>query len=66
MEEMISDEDALKEMVLLKGKGMRQQEQEALYTEAVPRYVPAEVKAIPYYAWGNRGLNQMRVWMPRL
>ncbi len=66
MEEMISDEDALKEMVLLKGKGMRQQEQEALYTEAAPRYVPAEVKAIPYYAWGNRGLNQMRVWMPRL
>ena len=20
--------------------------------------------AIPYYAWANRGENQMRVWMP--
>ena len=24
---------------------------------------PEEITAIPYYAWGNRGLNQMRVWM---
>ena len=22
------------------------------------------VKLIPYFMWGNRGLNQMRVWMP--
>ncbi|MFQ8777670.1 MAG: hypothetical protein ACLR78_09885 [Roseburia sp.] len=21
------------------------------------------LRAIPYFAWGNRGLNQMRVWM---
>jgi DUF1680 family protein len=20
--------------------------------------------AIPYYVWGNRGLNSMRVWIP--
>jgi DUF1680 family protein len=24
------------------------------------------LKAIPYYAWGNRGLKSMRVWVPRL
>jgi len=23
-----------------------------------------ELKLIPYFMWGNRGLNQMRVWMP--
>jgi hypothetical protein len=23
------------------------------------------LKAIPYYAWGNRGLKSMRVWVPR-
>jgi DUF1680 family protein len=24
-----------------------------------------EVRAIPYYAWGNRGATSMRVWIPR-
>jgi len=24
----------------------------------------AKVKLIPYFMWGNRGVNQMRVWMP--
>ena len=23
-----------------------------------------QIKLIPYFMWGNRGLNQMRVWMP--
>jgi hypothetical protein len=22
------------------------------------------VRAIPYYAWSNRGVGKMRVWMP--
>lgn len=65
MKEYIESEGVLKGMVLLKGKARRQPAQEQLYTEEIPSSVPAEVKAIPYYAWGNRGLNQMRVWMPR-
>jgi hypothetical protein len=24
-----------------------------------------EVRATPYYAWGNRGATSMRVWVPR-
>lgn len=24
------------------------------------------VKAIPYFAWNNRGANGMKVWMPEL
>jgi DUF1680 family protein len=24
-----------------------------------------EVVAIPYYAWANRGIGAMRVWLPR-
>lgn len=63
--ENISRDEPLKGMVILKGNAVRQQEQTGLYTEEKPEYVPAEVTAIPYYAWGNRGLNQMRVWMPR-
>ncbi len=35
-----------------------------LYSESAPRAVPAQIKAIPYFAWANRGENQMRVWMP--
>ncbi len=25
---------------------------------------PVQVVAIPYFAWGNRGLESMRVWIP--
>jgi DUF1680 family protein len=38
------------------------------YAEQVPpeRYgPPARVKAVPYYAWANRGVGPMRVWLPR-
>ena len=26
---------------------------------------PVRLVAIPYYAWGNRGIGSMRVWIPR-
>jgi DUF1680 family protein len=26
---------------------------------------PVRLRAIPYYAWGNRGVGSMRVWIPR-
>ncbi len=26
---------------------------------------PVPLTAVPYYAWGNRGANAMRVWIPR-
>jgi DUF1680 family protein len=30
-----------------------------------PERLPVRLSAIPYYAWGNRGLKSMRVWVPR-
>ena len=27
--------------------------------------IPVPIRAIPYYAWANRGLDGMRVWLPR-
>lgn len=27
---------------------------------------PARLMAIPYYAWGNRGIGSMRVWIPQM
>jgi DUF1680 family protein len=29
------------------------------------RQTPLPLMAIPYYAWANRGLDAMRVWVPR-
>lgn len=37
---------------------------EELYSEEPPVMEKAPLRAIPYFAWGNRGENQMRVWMP--
>lgn len=36
---------------------------EKLYGEEPPIIEKTKIKAIPYYSWGNRGLNQMRVWI---
>ena len=34
-----------------------------LYTDKAPFTNPCQAVAVPYYTWGNRGENQMRVWM---
>ena len=36
---------------------------EELYSEEQPAEREITVRAIPYYAWGNRGGGSMRVWM---
>lgn len=36
---------------------------DALYSET-QELVPCNSTAVPYYTWGNRGENQMRVWLP--
>lgn len=56
-------EGPLKGMTLLKMKGFRMVGSDALYFEVPPEREEAELAAIPYFAWGNRGENQMRVWM---
>lgn len=48
----------------LLAEGWRVQPMEGLYTDRRPEREKAEIRMIPYYAWGNRGLNQMRVWLP--
>lgn len=39
---------------------------DGLYTTQKPIQTPCTAYAIPYYMWGNRGENQMRVWLPIL
>lgn len=58
-------EGVLAHMTLLDiaGKRLIFPDAEALYSEKSPRMEAVTLRAIPYFAWGNRGLNQMRVWM---
>ena len=35
----------------------------ALYSEEPPKTEAAPLRAVPYYAWGNRGGGEMRVWI---
>ncbi len=63
IEEEVCRDGVLKGKVLLKVQGIRMKSDGALYSGRPPREVPETLTAIPYYAWGNRGLNQMRVWM---
>ncbi len=50
--------------VMLAVDGYRSANSASLYTYEKPRIEPCTIKAVPYYTWGNRGLNQMRVWLP--
>ena len=37
-----------------------------LYRDALEEREEAlDVRLIPYYAWNNRGVNEMTVWLPR-
>lgn len=60
------DEGVLSGNVILKLKGSKLVSSEELYSEEPPRVEEVSITAIPYYTWGNRGVNQMRVWMPVL
>ncbi len=34
-----------------------------LYTTSLPHRRPAPMRAVPYYCWANRGVNDMTVWI---
>lgn len=44
-------------------QGERMTSSAALYSEEPPKAEPAVLRAVPYFAWGNRGAGGMRVWM---
>ena len=57
------NEDSLNGIVELIVEGLRISSDDTLYFEGELKKEKMQLKAIPYYAWGNRGSNQMRVWM---
>ena len=50
--------------VTVKGTRLVAEDSEALYFTEGYREEDARLKLIPYFMWGNRGENQMRVWLP--
>ena len=56
-------EDVLAGNTLLSMEGYRMVSSDSLYSEERPKRQDVSLTAIPYYVWGNRGENQMRVWM---
>lgn len=49
--------------ILLQMNGYRMISDNELYSENRPVKKEVKMTAIPYYAWANRGENQMRVWL---
>ena len=58
--------DTLGGTVKLLVPAVRTAQTDGLYTSQRPEETPCTAYAVPYYAWGNRGENQMRVWIPIL
>ena len=49
--------------VKLKAEGVRREDSDMLYSTTAPEEKVCTLEAVPYYTWGNRGINQMRVWL---
>lgn len=47
----------------LTAKACRISDCEDIYSSEPEKLTPCEAIAVPYYTWGNRGENEMRVWM---
>lgn len=56
--------DILGGTVKLSVGAVRISQTDSLYSAEKPVYIPCNAVAVPYYTWGNRGENQMRVWIP--
>ena len=63
IQEIKSNEKLFDNVRILKFHGIKIKTSDDLYSEEVPEEETCELLAIPYYLWGNRGVNQMRVWL---
>lgn len=50
----------------IKASAYRMKPMTELYTRKLPEYEECCMTLVPYYTWGNRGLNEMRVWIPEM
>jgi len=57
------DNKLLSGTVQLTAEAVRREDSNTLYSSVAPIEKEYKAVAVPYYTWGNRGENQMRVWM---
>ncbi|MCQ2597099.1 MAG: glycoside hydrolase family 127 protein [Treponema sp.] len=50
----------------IEGLKVKNSAEDPLYSESPAETETCEISLIPYYTWANRGLNQMRVWLPEM
>lgn len=55
--------DLLGGTVKITAEALRRDDTAGLYSDCPPDENICTAEAVPYYTWGNRGENQMRVWM---
>ena len=60
----ITDE-VLGQTVMIEAEGVRVRDSGGLYSFSEPECENVSIRAVPYYLWGNRGENEMRVWIPK-
>jgi len=53
----------VEEMTVLHAEGIAQCVSDRLYSVDSVRTTPAQIRAIPYFAWGNREPGDMQVWI---
>lgn len=58
------DPEKLEGIVEITLDAYRVKSEDMLYSFKRPQAENCKLKLVPYYAWGNRGINQMRVWIP--
>lgn len=56
-------EDLLGGVMVLTAEGVRESASDALYSEEETKQEKQPLTFVPYYAWGNRGKGEMRVWI---
>ena len=59
-------DEALGDIKAIKLKGKRMELHGELYSDNPPKELEAEITAVPYHLWGNRGLGEMRVWIEEI
>ncbi|MCQ2458641.1 MAG: glycoside hydrolase family 127 protein [Clostridia bacterium] len=63
--ELPYDPNLLNGVIPLEAEGFREKPGGELYGNDIPDKEKTNIRLIPYYAWANRGLNEMTVWLRR-
>lgn len=50
----------------IKAEAIKSKCSDDLYMKTRPEHEECTMTLVPYYTWGNRGLNDMRVWIPEI